>query len=238
VGWEDGVGGFVVEVVGHVGEEGAAGLDALDQGDGVVQRGVGGVGLTAESVEDENVEVGEQREALGGDVVEIGEVGCGAEAVAGDGLAAVGDGDTLEAGAEQGYFCAWRGREPVQGDAGAGGVAIVLTEGVVEDALDGGCGGVVGVEGEGFRVMEAEGAEVVHAEDVVGVAVGVEDGVESVDASADSLGVEVGAGIDDDVVVFVGDEDGGASTAVVRVAGGGDGGGADGAVAAERWDAH
>jgi hypothetical protein len=30
VGWESGVGGFVVEVVGHVGEEGAARLELVD----------------------------------------------------------------------------------------------------------------------------------------------------------------------------------------------------------------
>ena len=86
--------------------------------------------------------------------------------------------------------------------------------------------------------MEAERAEVVHAEDVVGVAVGVEDGVEAADAGADGLGVEVGAGVDDDVVAFPGDEDGGPGAAVARVAGGRSGGGADGAVAAERGDAH
>ena len=64
--------------------------------------------------------------------------------------------------------------------------------------------------------MKAEGAEVVHAEDVVGVAVGVEDGVEAVDAGGNGLGVEVGAGVDDDVVALPGDEDGGAGAAVVR----------------------
>ncbi len=64
--------------------------------------------------------------------------------------------------------------------------------------------------------MEAEGAEVVEAEDVVGVAVGVEDGVEVADVFAEGLGVEVGAGVDDDGVVLPGDEDGGAGAAVVR----------------------
>ena len=60
--------------------------------------------------------------------------------------------------------------------------------------------GVVGVEGQVPWVVEAEGAEVVHAEDVVGVAVGVEDGVDAADVLADGLGVEVGAGVDEDVV--------------------------------------
>ena len=76
----------------------------------IFRGGVAGVGLAAEGVEDEDVEVLEEREALFGDVAHVGEVGGGAEAVAGDGLAAVGDGDALEAGAEE-----------VDGSAGFGG---------------------------------------------------------------------------------------------------------------------
>ena len=84
VGWEGGFGGGVVEVVAHVGEEGAAGLELFDEGDGLVEVGVAEVGLAAEGVEDEDVEVLEERDALGGDVAHVGEVGGGAEAVAGD----------------------------------------------------------------------------------------------------------------------------------------------------------
>jgi len=63
--------------------------------------------------------------------------------------------------------------------------------------------------------VEAERAEVIHAEDVVGVAVGVEDGVEAADVFADGLGVEVRPGVDEDVVGFPGDKDRGASAAIV-----------------------
>jgi hypothetical protein len=52
-------------------------------------------------------------------------------------------------------------------------------------------------------VVEGEGAEAVHAEDVVGVAVSVEDGVDAAEVLADGLGVKVGAGVDEDVVVVV-----------------------------------
>ncbi len=123
-------------------------------------------------------------------------------------------------------------------DAGAGGVAVFGAKGVVEDALDGGGGVVVGVDGQVAFVVEAEGAEVVEAHDVVGVAVGVEDGVDVAEVLADGLGVEVGAGVDEDDVVVVGETDGGTGAAVTRVSGGRDGGGADRAVAAERRDAH
>ena len=66
-------------------------------------------------------------------------------------------------------------------------------------------------------MVEAEGAEVVEAHDVVGVAVGVEDGVDAADVLADGLGVEVGAGVDEDGVVVVGEADGGPGAAVARV---------------------
>jgi len=92
-------------------------------------------------------------------------------------------------------------------------------EGVVEDALDGLGGGLVGVEGKVAGVVEAERTEVVHAEDMVGVAVGIEDGVEAADAFANRLRVEVGAGVDDDIVAIPGYEDGGTGAAVAGVSG-------------------
>jgi hypothetical protein len=96
VGWKQRVGGLVVEAVGDVSEEGAARLELLDQGDGVGEVGVGGVGLAAQGVEDENIQICEQGKAFWIEVAEVGEVGGGAEAEAGDGLVAVGDGDALE----------------------------------------------------------------------------------------------------------------------------------------------
>ena len=95
----------------------------------------------------------------------------------------------------------------MEGDAGAGGVAVDLAEGVFEDALDDVGGGVVGEERKAVGVVEAERAEVVHAEDVVGVAVGVEDGVDGAEVFADGLGVEVLAGVDQYIMVVVGDEE-------------------------------
>jgi len=104
----------------------------------------------------------------------------------------------------------------VQVDARASGVAVAGGEGVAENALQGLGSGLVGVQGQVDGRVKAQGAEVVHAQDVVGVAVGVEDGVEAAKALAHGLGVEVRAGVDDDVVAFPRDEDRGAGAAVVR----------------------
>ena len=195
-----------------------------------------GVGLVTEGVEDEDVEVLEERDALGRDIGHVGEVGGGAEAVAGDGVAAVGDGDVLEGHAEECCRGTGGGVDAVDDDAGGGGVAVYLAEGVLEDALDDFGGGVVGEEGQAVGLAEGEGAEGVHAEDVVGVAVGVQDGVDVIDALADGLGVEVGAGVDDDRVAVEVDAEGGAGAAVGGV--GAEGVLADVAVAAEGGDAH
>ena len=197
---------------------------------------MGWVGFAAEGVQNEDIEALEQWNGLWRDVGHVGEVGGGAKTVAGDGVAAVGNRDSLKCSAKEVDAGAEIGGKAVDFDAGAGGVAVDGAEGVLEDALDDLCGGVVGVEGDAFGGAETKRAEVVHAEDVVGVGVGVEDGVDGHDALADSLGVEVGAGVDEDGVVVIRERDGWASAAVgvSRDVGSS----ADRARAAERGNAH
>ena len=233
MGGQLGFGFGMVEVVADVGEEGLCGLELLDDGDGLGEVCVAGVWLAAEGVEDEDVESAQEAQGVVAEVAHVGEVGGCAEAVAGDLLAAVDDGDAAEAGTEEGDGGAGGLVDAVEADAGAGGIAVEGAEGVVEDALDGVGGGGVGVEGEGVGVFEAEGAEVVEAEDVVGVRVGVEDGVDAGEVLAECLRVEVGAGVDEDGFVLVLDENGGAGAAVMGV-----GGGADRAIAAQGGHAH
>ena len=203
VGGEFGVGRFVVEVVRDVGEVGAFGGEQVDGFDGLREVHVGRVGFAAESVEDEDVEVFEEWQAYGGDVARVSEVGHRADAIARDGLLAVGDGNALEGGAEERDGCAAVSGDAVHDDAGAGGVAVCLAEGVFEDALDDFCGGVVSEERKAFGEAEAERTKVVHAEDVVGVAMCVEHGIDGHDAFADGLRVEVGAGVDQDIVAVI-----------------------------------
>ena len=56
------------------------------------------------------------------------------------------------------------------------------------------------VHGERGFLANVEGANIVEAEDVVGVAVGEEDGVEAIEADAEGLLAKVGRGVDDDVL--------------------------------------
>lgn len=238
MGWELGFGGGVVEVVAHMGEEGTARFQLIYQGYRLIEVRVAGMRVAAEGIEDEYVEILEERDALGWDVAHVGEIGSVAEAVAGDLLAAVGDRDSAKTCTEEIDACSGCWVDAVNLDLGAGGVAIFFAEGVLEDALEAACGGVVGVDGHVAFDAEAEGAQVVEAEDVIGVTVGVEYGVDVTDVFADGLRVEVGAGVDEDGVVVVVEADGGAGSAIARVSVWRDGGSADGAVAAEGRHPH
>ena len=60
----------------------------------------------------------------------------------------MGDGDAQELRAEEDDLRAGGGGDAMQGDARAGGIAVLGAEGVVEDALDGEGGLLVGVEGK------------------------------------------------------------------------------------------
>lgn len=158
MGRETRIGRFVVEFVTHVGEQGALWLKPLDDGDGFFDVRVARVRVVAQSVDYENVEVLEKREADFGHVAHVGEVGGAAEAIASDLLIAMDDGDSLETGAEELGSGAWGGIEAVNMYAGAGGVAIFLAKGVLEDAFDvAGCF-VVGIDGHVAIVAEGERA--------------------------------------------------------------------------------
>src|SRR5438270_6054671 len=119
----------------------------------------------------------------------------------------MGYGDTLETGAEWFESSSGGGIDAMNLDARTGGVAVFLAEGVFEDSFDVVCGLVVGVNRQVLVSAKAEGTQIVEAHDVIGVAVGVEDGVDMANAFAQGLGVEVGAGIDEYDVTVVGEAD-------------------------------
>src|SRR6185312_2988123 len=127
--------------------------------------------LAAQGVEDEDVEVLQQRNAFRRDVAHVGKVGSRAEAIAGNGLASMSDRDAEKCCTEQFDGSARCLIDAVESDTSAGGVTVDLAEGVFEDALDGFGSGIVSVERHAIGLAEAQWAKVVHAEDVVGVTV-------------------------------------------------------------------
>ena len=226
---EFGIGGGVRNIVTHVGEPRALRAQFFDELEGLLDGGVHGVGGVAEGVEDEVVEI--LQEILGGirDDAEVGEIRGAAEAEAEHAHIAVRGGNGSDAQAVKGEG-AINAVQRETGDGAEGGAGI---ENVREGALQGVECFLRGVDRERSLLLEIEGADVVEAEDVIGVAVGEENGVETLEAGAEGLVAEVGRGVDDHVAAGVRKKDGGAGAFVARI-----GGAADGAFAADGGHAH
>jgi hypothetical protein len=183
----------------------------------------------AEGVEDEVVEVFEERQGGFGEAAEIGEIRGAAKTEAEDVHFAVEERHGNDGNAEklEGAF------DFVEDDAGNGAERGLGVEDVREGAADrtkGFCGAVHWQSG---ALADVEGANVVEPLDVIGVAVGEKNGGEVIEARGESLGAEIRGGVNDDVLAVAGEKNRGPQALVVGV-----GGLADGTVAADRGDSH
>jgi len=223
------VGGGVGELVSDVREPGAARLEFGNEGEGLFDGLVHGMGNIAESVEDEVVEAFEKRGGGVGEAAEICEIRGAAEAETEDVHFAVEERHGNDRNAEklEGAF------DFVEDDAGNGAERGLGVEDVGEGAADYTESFLGTVNGHGGALTDVEGANVVEALNVIGVAVSEKNGFEAVEVRGEGLGAEIGGGVNDDVLAVAGEEDGGAQALVVRV-----GGLADGAVAADGGDSH
>jgi len=123
--------------------------------------------------------------------------------------------------------------DDVEGDARNRAERRPFIEDVGERAaedLEGLCGTV---HGDCALLADVKGANVVEPEDVIGVAVGEEDGVEAIETDAQGLLAKVGRGVDDYVLLVSRKEQRRTETIIAGIFGG-----ADTAVAAERRHAH
>ena len=224
------LGGFGVgQVVGDVGEPGAARVELLDEGEGLIHGLVHGMGNVAECIEDQFVEILQQSEGGVGKGAEVGEVGGAAEAVAEDFEVAVEKRDGSEGDAEKLEGLA----DFAKGDTGNGAELGETVEDVREGAAQGLEGGSVGIDGKNGVLAEVVRADVVEAHDVVGVSVGEEDGVEAIEFCAQGLLAKIGRGVNDDELAVAGEEQGRAEAIVAGI-----GGGAHAAMATGRGHAH
>ena len=215
-----------------MGEQGASRVEALDDVEGLNEAEVGGVGLVAEGIEDEDVESFEEGPAFVGDLTDIGAVGEVADAEAEDVESAVFEPDRddflTEDSERDGGGDAF---EAELGEVTGGDGLGAFVEGVAEDAFDGLLGMFVAKDGDWAVEIFGEEAGVVEAEEVVDVVVGVGDGVDESDVFAEELEAHFGGRIDQEVAEGKAHEDAGACALVAGVAGG-----ADLAVAAEDGD--
>jgi len=223
------VGGGVGKFVSDVREPGAAWLELVNQGEGLFDGLVHGMGNIAEGVDDEVVNVFEERQGGFGEAAEIGEIRGAAEAEAEDVHFAVEERHGNDGNAEKfkGAF------DFVEDDAGNGAEGGLGVKNVGKGAADHAEGFFGAVDGHGGTLADVEGANVVEALDVIGVAVGEKNGSEAIEARGEGLGAKIGGGVNDDVLGIAGEEDGRAQALVVRV-----GGLADGTMAADRGNSH
>ena len=186
----------MAEVVADVGEEGAAGAEFFGDGDGFVKGEVGDVGAVAEGVEHEDVEPFQQRQAFVRDAVGVGAVGEVADAKAEDfeaGAVLEADGgDPLAQDVKGGQANApefQAGDRPVVG-------LLPVREGVAERQTDALLHDFFAVERHRMPQVERKQPQVVEAENVVGVLVGIEDGVGDADFLPQELLPQIGRSID------------------------------------------
>src|SRR5437899_2919832 len=138
-----------------------------------------GVRLLSQSIENKDVEILKEGQALLRNVAHVSEIGSAAEAVAGDLLLSVGYRDAAEACSKQLDSSARSGIDAMNLDARAGGVAIFLAKGVLEDAFDTVCGFLIGVDRQVVMPTKTERTQIVEAHDVIGVAMGVEHSIDA-----------------------------------------------------------
>jgi len=223
------VSGGVGKFVGDVREPGASGLEFVDEGEGLFDGLVHGMRNIAEGIDDEIVDVFEERDGGFGKAAEIGEICGAAKAEAEDVHFAVEERHGNDGNAEKLEGAS----DFVEDDAGDGAEGGLGVEDVGKGAANRAEGFLGAVDGQSGALADVEGANVVEALDVIGVAVGEKNGFEAIEARGKSLGAEVGGGVNDDVLAVAGEEDGGTQALVVRV-----GGLANGTVAADSGDSH
>lgn len=217
------------QVVSDMGEPGAAGIQLFDEGESLIDGLMHGVRNVAQSVEDKFIEIVQESERGIRDGTEVGEVSSTAKAESENFHVAVEKGNWRELDAEEieGRFGL------VEIDTGNGTEFRFAVENVGEGAAEDLEGFFVGVDVERDLLAKIIGTNVVETHDVIGVAVGDENGVEAFYAGAEGLLAKIGSCVDDDILAVAREEQGRAEAVVMRVLRA-----ADRAVACERGNAH
>ena len=219
--------------MGQVGQPGLASQNILGNLDGLGNGEVGGVRVFAQPVDDEDGNVANEIADggwHGGAVGQVGDLGFSMKinTKSGGGDGAVRDGKWDKGERAQGEGSS----DGVRFRANVSGATVFEVEGVIESFFEAGESKGIGIDGDAVSVFNGVRAEIIKAGDMIGVAVGVEDGIETGNGGAEGLGAKIGRGIDDDAQRAVFDPNGGAKAAVARV-----GGGANAAGAGEKGNA-
>ena len=218
--------------MGHVREPSASRLEAIDPRKSLVDIGMAGMRRLAQGIDDNDVEILEQWKTRLWNDIHVSQVGCAAEAKAGDFKLAMQQRNSLEGGSvdRQGFMAF----HSVHTDAGTSRVFRLCRKSVVKDFLDDAGAGIVGIKRDvAVRMMKAEWPKVVESEDMVGVRMRVENCVDVAELFAQRLFAKIRAGVDKNAVVFPMHGDRGTRAAISRI-----GRSANTALAPERGYAH
>ena len=219
--------------MGEVSEPGLACLDILGDLDGLGDGEVGGVGFLAKSVDNQNGDLTDKIADGAGNGSTIGQVGDTGLTMVIHPEAGCGDGAMRNGKWGKGQRADGEGTgDGMRLGANVGGASLPDVEGVVERFFEPGKGEWIGVDRDAVSIFHGVRSEIIEAGNVVGMAVGVQDGIEPGDAGPEGLGAEIGRGVDDDAEGWVLDPNGGAEATVAWI-----GGGTDATGACEEGDA-
>lgn len=223
------VGFRVGKFVRNVSEPGSARLEPVDQGQSLLDCLMHWMRGVTKSIQDEHVEILQQRNRRFRHGAEIGEVSCVAEAEAEDRDVPVNERNRGDGGSEQLNWAI----DEIDLYERHGAELWLAIEYVGKSIAENLKSFLARKNRECRALPHVEGTNVVEPENVVGVGVGKYDGVEALDAAAQGLLAKIRCRVNDDVVAVAGEKQGRAKAVVARIAGG-----ADTALATERRHAH
>ena len=220
---------FVAQVVADVREPGMIGLEFFDERERLLDIRVHGMGHEAKCVEDEMVEPVQERLRRFWNGTEVSKISSVSKAKTENLAGPMLRGNRNDPQAEE----LERALDRVKGYAGQGTIRRFVVEDVSERPLQDVQSSLRAIHGNRGSLFQIVRPDIIEAEDVVRVRMGIENRVEPIDSRSHSLSAEVRGRVDHHVMAAVGEQNGWAGTLVMRIVRF-----ANRAMAAERRNAH
>lgn len=207
--------------VGQMGQPSLACPYVLGDFNGFGNREMGGVRVIPETVDDENGDITYQIANRWGDGSAIRKVNGTGTPPRIEPETRGGDRSMRNGKGSEGYVPQLKRAGDLVGlGTNIGGVSMLDIEGVIKGLVKAGKGVGVGIKRNPIAVLDRIGSEVIKTGDVIGMAVGVEDRIQSGNSCPKSLGAKIGGGIDHEAKVFVLQPDRGSKASIPRIGGG------------------
>jgi len=206
--------------VGQMGQPSLACPYVLRDFNGFGNREMGGVRVIPETIDDENGDITYQtanRWRDGGTIRKVNGAGTPPRI---DAESRGGDRSMRNGKRSEGYIPQLKRAGDLMGlGTNIGGVSMLDIEGVIKGLVKAGKGVGVGIKRNPIAVLDRIGSEVIKTGDVIGMAVGIEDSIQSGNSCPKCLGAKIGGGIDHDAKVVVLQPDRGSKASIPRIGG-------------------